>query len=107
MLRQQQIAKNPVNYKKEQQETSEFEQKPIKNFHQFSDSEEREVKERRKKRLAERREKAEELKAKKQKIKTKENKIKKGEMWEKLNELNGQFKKIRDSKRKRRFQLPF
>ena len=37
---QQQIAK------KEQQETSESEQKPIKNFDQFSDSKEREVKER-------------------------------------------------------------
>ena len=67
MMRQQSIAKNPVNYEQQQNETCEFEQKPIKSFNQFSDSEEQEVKERAEKRLAERREKAEDLKAKRRK----------------------------------------
>ena len=63
-----------------QKETCEFDLKLIKNFDQFSDSEEREVKERAEKRLAEQREKAEDLKAKKRKLKSEENKIKEGEM---------------------------
>ena len=82
-----------------QKETCEFVQKPIKNFDQFSDSEEREVKEQAEKRLAERREKAEDLKAKKCKEKSEENKIKESEMWNRLDELNGQFKKARQSKK--------
>ena len=63
-----------------QKEKCEFDLKLIKNFDQFSDSEEREVKERAEKRLAEQREKAEDLKAKKRKLKSEENKIKEGEM---------------------------
>ena len=47
------------------------------------------------KRLAERREKAEDLKVKRRKQKSEENKVKEGEMWNRLNELNGEFKKIR------------
>ena len=43
------------------------------------------------KRLAARREKAEDLKAKRRKQKSEENKVKEGEMWNKLNELNGEF----------------
>ena len=82
-----------------QKETCEFVQKPIKNFDQFSDSEEREVKEQAEKRLAERREKAEDLKAKKCKEKSEESKIKESEMWNRLDELNGQFKKTRQSKK--------
>ena len=82
-----------------QKETCEFVQKPIKNFDQFSDSEEREVKEQAEKRLAERREKAEDLKAKKCKEKSEENKIKESEMWNRLDERNGQFKKTRQSKK--------
>ena len=50
------------------------------------------------KRLAERRVKEEDLKAKKRKLKSEENKVKEGEMWNRLNELNGEFKKIRQSK---------
>ena len=98
MMRQQSLAKNSANYK-QQNETCEFEQKPIKNFDQFSNSEEQEVKERAEKRLAERREKAEDLKAKRRKQKSEENKVKEGEMWNRLNELNGEFKKIRESKK--------
>ena len=67
MMRQQSIAKNPVNYEQQQNETCEFEQKLIKSFNQFSDSEEQEVKEWAEKRLAERREKAGDLKAKRRK----------------------------------------
>ena len=52
MMRQQSLAKNSANYE-HHNETCEFEQIPIKNFDQFSDSEEREVKERAEKRLAE------------------------------------------------------
>ena len=99
-MRQQAIAKNPINYEREHhKETCEFEQKPTKNFDEFSNSEEQEVKRRAEKRLAERREKAEGLKEKKRKIKSEENKIQEDEMWNRLNELNGEFKKIRQYKK--------
>ena len=92
LMRQQSTAKNPATYEvQNQKETCEFDQKSIKNFDQFSDSEEREVNEPAEKRLAERREKAEDLKAKKRKLKSGENKVKEGEMWNRLNELNGEF----------------
>ena len=61
-MQQRAIAKNPINYENEHKETCEFEQKPIKNFDEFSDSEEQEVKQRVEKRLAERRKKVEDLK---------------------------------------------
>ena len=64
-MRQQSTAKNPTTYEvQNQKETCEFDQKLIKNFDQFSNSEEGEAKERAEKRLAERREKAEDLKGK-------------------------------------------
>ena len=56
------------------------------------------MKERPERRLAEWRKKADDLKAKKRKLKSEENKVKEGEMWNRLNELNGEFKKIRQSK---------
>ena len=100
LMRQQSTAKNPATYEvQNQKETCEFDQKPIKNFDQFSDSEEREVKEQAEKGLAERREKAEDLKVKKRKLKSEKNKVKEGEMWNRLNELNDEFKKIRQSKK--------
>ena len=98
LMRQQSTAKNPANYEI-QKETSDFDQKPIKNFVQFSDSEERDVKVWAEKRLSERREKAEDLKAKKRRLKLEEDKVKEGEMWNRLNELNGEFKKIKQSKK--------
>ena len=49
--------------------------------------------------MSEKREKVEEMKAKKRKQKSKENKVKKGEMWSRLNEVNGEFKKISQSKK--------
>ena len=92
MMRQYSLAKNQANYENEKpKETHKHEQKPIKNFDEFSDSEEQEFKNRAEKRLADRREKAEELKAKKRKQKLEENKVEEGEMWNRLNELNGEF----------------
>ena len=92
--------KKSANYENEQpKETHENEQKPIKSFNEFSDSEEQEVKDCATKRLADRREKAEEQKIKKRKKKSEENKVKEGEMRNRLNELNGEFKKIRQSKK--------
>ena len=100
IMRQQSLAKNQANYDNEQaKETHENEQKPIKNFNEFSDSEEQEVKDRATKRLAEEHEKSRRLKIKKRKQKSEENKVKEGEMWNRLNELNGEFKKIRQSKK--------
>ena len=100
-MRQQLTTKNPANYEvQNQKETCQFDQKSIKNFDQFSNSEKREVKEWAEKRIAERREKAEDLKAKKRKQKSEENKIKEGKMWNRLDELNSQFKKIRKRVRK-------
>ena len=61
IMRQQSLAKNQANYENEQpKKTHENEQKPIKSFNEFSDSEEQEVKDCATKRLADRREKAEE-----------------------------------------------
>ena len=98
MMRQHLLVKNSANYE-QQNETCEFEQKPIKNSDQFSDSKEQEVKEWAEKRLAERLEKTADLKAKRPPKKSEENKVKEGEMWNRLNELNGEFKKIRESKK--------
>ena len=65
MIRQHALAKNAANFESEHQEKCEFEQKPMKNFDDFSDGEEEELKKRAEQRNAVRREKAEELKAKK------------------------------------------
>ena len=43
--------------------------------------------------------KARELKIRKRKQKSEENKVKEGQMKNRLNELNGEFKKIRQSKK--------
>ena len=99
LIRQHQLAKNPANYETQNKPTCEFEQKPIKNFNDFSNGEEEEIKKRAEKWNAVRREKAEELKAKKLKIKQEDNKAKEGQLWNRLNELNGEFKKIKQSKK--------
>lgn len=60
LVRQQQLAKQPTNYEQQLHKKSyQFEQKPLKNFNEFSDSEENETKQHAQKRLAERREKSE------------------------------------------------
>ena len=99
MLRQQQLAKQLINYANEQLEVCEFEQKPIKNFNEFSDREEEEFKRQAEKRKAIKREQKEAIKAKKLKLKQEENKIKEEEMWEKLGQLNDKLKTIKLSKR--------
>ena len=102
IMRQQSLAKQPANYvveQQQQQERFEFEQKPIKKFDEFSDGEEEEFKKRAEKRSAAKREKKEELKAKKLKIKEEETKVKEGKMWDRLNELNSQFKTIKQMKK--------
>ena len=96
MIRQQQAtSKNIESCEKEWQETCEFEQKPIKNFDQFSDNEEQQIKERAEKRSAVRCERAEESNAKKLKLKEENNKAMEGQMWNRLDELNREFKKIK------------
>ena len=92
-------AKNTENYEKERQDTCEFEQKPIKNFDQFSDSEEQQIKEQAEKHKAARREQAEESKAKKLKLKEENNKAEEGQLWNRLTELNSKFKKIKQTKK--------
>ena len=99
MIRQQSLAKQPINYEAEQQEKCEFEQKLIKKFDDFSDSGEEEIKKRARKRNTAKREKNEEIKAKKLKVKEEENRVKEGQMWNRLNELNSQFKNIKQAKK--------
>ena len=48
---------------------------------------------------AEKREWTEEKRAEKQKLKLEENKIKEGEMWNRINKLNGEFKKLKQAKK--------
>ena len=57
IIRQHSLAKNQANYEQQPKEFNENEQKLIKNFNEFSDTEKQEVKERAKKRLADKREK--------------------------------------------------
>ena len=81
IMRQQSLAKNQVYYENEQpKKTHENEQKAIKNVNEFSDSEEKQVKDRATKRLAEEHEKSRRLKIKKRKQKSEENKVKEGQM---------------------------
>ena len=72
ILRQhQQISatKNPANYEDKQNETSEFEQKPVKKFNEFSDGEEEDLRQQIEKRKHVRREQTQENKSKKLKLK--------------------------------------
>ena len=98
MIRQQMTAKNPATNENERKETNEFKQKQIKNLDEFNDEEERKIKEKAEKRLSVKRLHAEESKAKKLQL-IKEAKAKEGEMWNRLAELNGEFKKIKQSKK--------
>ena len=62
--------KHPANYEAERTESSELEQKPIKNFNEFSDREEEELRQQAQKRRQLKREQSQENKAKKTKVKT-------------------------------------
>ena len=102
ILRQHQTitsTKNPANFENKREETSEFEQKPIKKFNEFSDGEEEELKEQTKKGKQIRREQSQESKSKKLKLKQEEVKEKESEMWQKLNDLNSKFKTIKQAKK--------
>ena len=69
MIRQQQLAKQPINYTvNEKHKQCKFEQKPIKNFDEFSNGEEEEFKERAEKRKLEKCDQKELAAAKKLKI---------------------------------------
>ena len=75
ILRQHQTitsTKNPANFENKREETSEFEQKPIKKFNEFSDGEEEELKEQTKKGKQIRREQSQESKSEKLKLKQEE-----------------------------------
>ena len=84
--------KNLANYEVERTESSEFEKKPVKNFDDFSDGEEEELKQQTEKRKQIRREQSQENKVKKLKLKQEEAKEKESEMWEKMNNLKSKFK---------------
>ena len=96
MLHQQHLAKQPINYVSEHPETCEYEQKPALRFDEFTDEEERELKEKNRMRRAAK--KYEDEQAKKVK-KQEETKLKEDKMWGKLNEINGKFKTIKQSKK--------
>ena len=76
LMRQQHLAKQPLNYASKQQQRCEFEQKPMKKFDEFSYGEKEEFKERAEKRKLEKREQKENAIAKKLKKKQEENKMK-------------------------------
>lgn len=100
IMQQEMTAKNIANEKiDKKKEVCEFEQKPIANFNEFTDAKENDIKKQAEKRTAIRRERSEEMKGKKRKIKAEETKAKEGQMWQRLAELNGEFKKIKDSKK--------
>ena len=96
MLRQQQLAKQTINYVSKHPETCKHEKKLILRFDDFTDEEERELKEKNRKRKAAKKDEDKQAqKAKKQE----ETKLKEDKMCEKLNELNSKFKTIKQSKK--------
>ena len=98
-MRQQQLAKQPINYSVDHPKTCKYEQKPIIRFDEFTDEEEREIKEKnRKRRAASKKKNSEDEQVKKAK-KREETKLKESKMWDKLNELNNKFKTIKQPKR--------
>ena len=101
ILRQHQAitsTKNSANFENKREESSRFEQKPIKKFNEFSDGEEEELRQKAEKRKQIRRVHSQESKSKKVKLKGEEVKEKESKMWEKLSDLNRKFKKIKQAK---------
>ena len=98
-LRQQLAAKNPTNYETKRKETIEFEQKPIANFNEFNDAEEEEIQQKPKDAMRYDASKQKRWRQKKQKLREEENRVKEGQMWDRLAELNGEFKKIKKAKK--------
>ena len=100
IMRQQSLAKNQANYENEQpKKTHENEQKPIKNFNEFSDGEKQEVKDRATKRLADRCKKSRRIEDQKAQTEIGRKESQRRPDEERLNELNGEFKNIRQSKK--------
>ena len=102
ILQQHQIitsTKNPANFENIREESSEFEQKPIKKFNECSDGEEEELKQQAEKRKQTRRDQSQESKSKKLKLKQEEVKEKESKMWEQFNDLNSKFKTIKQAKK--------
>ena len=89
------LGKDPQNYENNHVETCVFEQKPIK-IDDFSEAEEKEVKEHVEKRKMKRREVAEKNKLLKKKKKKEKNEQDEKEMWSRLKELNKEFKEIKE-----------
>ena len=102
ILRQHQAitsTKNSANFENKREESSRFEQKPIKKFNEFSDGEEEVLRQQAKKRKQIRRDQSQESKSKKLKLKQEDVKEKESEMLEKLNDLNSKFKTIKQAKK--------
>ena len=95
----QQLAKQPTNYLIQNHEKFKFEQKPIRNFDELSDTEEKELKNKAQIQNDLKRERAEKKRAEKRQLILEDDKIKEGEMWNRLNELNEEFKKIKQAKK--------
>ena len=100
IMKQQQLAKRAENFEAERKGESEFEQKPLLKFNEFTDGEEWEIKEQQREKNRKRKPQVteEERLAKLQK-KTADNKEKEKQMWEKLGELNKKFKDIKKHER--------
>ena len=98
IIKQQQLAKRAENFEAERKE--EFKQKLLLKFNEFTDEEEREIKEQQREKNRKRKPQVsdEERLAKLQK-KTADNKEKEKQMWEKLGELNKKFKDIKKHER--------
>ena len=107
-MKQLQPAKQTTNYLIQNHEKFEFERKPIKKFDEFSDTEESELKNKAHIQSDLKRERAEKKRAEKRQLKLEDEKVKGSEMWEILNTLNREFKKIKQTKKtRRRFQVQF
>ena len=90
------MVKNPINYENIRKETNIYEQNPTK-IDDFNDAEEAEAKEH----VQKRKEKQKNVAEKNKLLKKNKNlkKTKKKEMWERLSELNGEFKNIKKAKK--------
>ena len=101
------LEKNPDNYETIKNDTSVFEQKPIK-VDDFDEIEKKQVKERVEKRKRKRPEVAEKNKLLKKKRKLDENKEKGKEMQKRLSELNKEFRETKKFKKQsKNFLIPY
>ena len=92
------MGKNPINYETVRKETHVYEQKPV-NIDDFNEEEQAEVKKRIEKQKKRWQELAENVKAIKQQKRDKETKVKEKQIWDRLAELNSDFKTIKKAKK--------